>query len=136
MTSVPICPSAAASELECFVLSRGWIWSRESLRTTLYWLQKEAILCERDFVGLCDINELEIANFIEPEIKTFLNDLAKVCQLCPSLSPACLILVVCAGCRQECEEKVTLQVHSSSLLCLLFAFCIGLVYKITEYQGL
>ena len=42
------------------------------------------------WLGLCDINELEIANFIEPEIKTFLNDLAKVCQLCSSLLLACL----------------------------------------------
>ena len=75
---VPICPHNKCSVLESFLLSRGWLWSRESLNVTLDWLEFQEIQCERDFVGLGRIECISGSDAINADIKAFLQQLVQV----------------------------------------------------------
>ena len=91
---VPLCPNTSCSRLESFLLSRGWLWSKDSLNATLHWLELEGIACERDFVGLGDIECIDGSNIIESEIKTFLQQLVKVCT-CMWHLPCVYLVLTC-----------------------------------------
>ena len=77
-TSVPVCPPAVRSVIECFLLSRGWTWSDDCLTDTLRWLELQEIKVVRDFVGLGNISDLPNAHQLPSDICEYLQKLIKV----------------------------------------------------------
>ena len=108
MQLVPLCPRADSSLIESFLLSHGWLWSRDSLNTTLFWLELHEIRCERDFVCLGAIEDIDAASMLEPAVRGFLQKLVMVVLDMVGLLWFSEFCCYVAGCRTQCKKEITL----------------------------
>ena len=72
---VPLCPLAPLPPIADFLIAAGWPESAGSVKTAALWLRDQGIHCERDFVGLNEIQSLPDADGLPQEANELLQSL-------------------------------------------------------------
>jgi len=76
-SSFPCCPPAPWPQITDYLIAAGWPCDAGPARAAALWLSEQGIHCERDFVGLEDIQFLPDAESLPLEAIDFLQTLVR-----------------------------------------------------------
>ena len=83
----PCCPPAPWPQITGFLIAAGWPCDAGPARAAALWLGEQGIHCERDFVGLEDIQFLPDAGSLPLEAIDFLQTLVRPICVLPVVEP-------------------------------------------------